>query len=238
MSFMTKEKHTEKPTSKSSQAKSALTKAILAKPVLRGYTHQAAFFFFLGAGILLVADAHTYVSRLAAIVYVCSLNCLFGVSALYHRPYWGPDARKWLRKLDHSSIYVLIAGSATPMLVLGLQDGQCQKVLLIVWTIAALGILKSLFWTEAPKYVNVFLYLFASGLVLPYFSSVKFIFNTSEVYLLVTGGICYTLGAIIYFLRRPDPFPRIFGYHEVFHALVVIGSSLHFILIYALVGSF
>src|ERR1700677_2718324 len=125
------------------------TMQVYVKPAMRGYLHQAAFYSSLGAGLMLIAIAHTHIGRIAALIYVATLSGLFGASALYHRPQWGETARLWLRKIDHSSIYLLIAGSATPVILLGMAQGSGTKLLWAIWIAALAGALKCFFWPMA-----------------------------------------------------------------------------------------
>jgi len=205
------------------------------KPMMRGYLHQAAFFLFLGAGFMLITLAHTEIGRIAALIYVGSLTCLFGTSALYHRPQWGERARLWLRRVDHSSIYFLIAGSATPVFLLAMNPSSGIKLLWIAWLAALLGSLKCFFWPTAPRLLNVILYISAGLISIPFLSEMKQGLGTFNVDLLLLGGIIYSAGAFVYAFKRPNPFPKVFGYHEVFHSMVVIAGLCHFKVIYDLI---
>lgn len=205
------------------------------KPLLRGVSHQAAAFVALGAGAVLVALAPSQSARLAALVYGLSLVAMFGVSALYHRPTWSPAARARMRRLDHATIFLLIAGTFTPFAVLGLQGTQTTTLLAIAWGGALLGLLQALFWVHAPKPLTALLYLAMGWAISPYFGELRAALGMPPLLLLLAGGVAYSLGAGVYALRRPDPFPRTFGYHEVFHALVIVASVCHFIAVLGLV---
>ncbi len=201
------------------------------KPLLRGHFHQAAFFYALGAWSMLLTQSQNTTTLIALIIYGIGLNGLFGISALYHRPKWQPRARTWMRRLDHSAIFLLIAGTFTPICLLILQPESGLKLLVIVWIAAALGICQSLFWIHAPKWLSALLYVAFGSIAYPYLSQIEAALGFAGVSLLLSGGIIYTLGAVVYALKKPDPYPRVFGYHEIFHVLVIIGAILHFIAI-------
>lgn len=202
-------------------------KTVADKPQWRGVTHQWAFFISLLVGGALVALAPPGRAATALAVYAASVSGLFGCSALYHRPNWQPATRAWLRRIDHSAIYLLIAGTYTPVALLALPPAQGQKLLMIAWIGAALGIVKSLAWVHAPKPVSAALYVLMGWLVLGEWSSVSASIGARGMGLLAIGGVCYTSGAIIYAKRKPDPWPKVFGYHEIFHVLVIVASLAH-----------
>jgi hemolysin III len=209
----------------------------ITRPAMRGTLHQAAFFASLGAGLMLIASTHTHVSRVATIIYVIGLVGLFGFSALYHRPIWGSTARRWLRRIDHSWIFVMIAGSATPVLIVGLGLDQGGTLLLAMWIAAAIGTAKCMLWTQAPRLLNVIMYVGVGWISIPYLPRIEAALGFGETTLLLVGGLIYSIGAVIYFFKKPNPFPKIFGYHEIFHALVVIASGIHFKVIYDIVSA-
>ena len=193
------------------------------KPVWRGVSHQIAFFVALVAGALLFSGAHGSSARLCAVIYGASLATQFGVSALYHRPHWEPRARAFLRRLDHSAIFVLIAGTFTPFCVSLGADGTLG--LQLVWGGAALGIAQSLFWVRAPKPLVAVLAIALSWAMTPILWRAA---RGGAFALLMAGGVLYSAGGLIYSLKRPDPSPAVFGYHEVFHAFVIAASICHF----------
>jgi hemolysin III len=198
-----------------------------ARPLYRGVSHQYGFFVVLGAVPVLVAFAPSQRASLAAAVYGASLMAMFGFSALYHRTTLSPQATKWLERLDHSAIFLFIAGSYTPFcLVLG---GAGPQLLAVVWIGASLGVLRALFWVDAPRWITVALYLAVGWTVLPFTSRLWNLLGPAGILLLFAGGVLYSAGAVVFARRRPDPSPEVFGYHEVFHALVVIASVCHFI---------
>ena len=201
------------------------------KPTLRGVSHQYAFFVVALAGMALVYLAPNARAAVTAGVYAASLATLFGASALYHRPTWGPLARQRLRRVDHAAIYLLIAGTYTPICVLALPMPESLWLLVAVWTGAALGVLQSLFWVHAPRWISAALYVGLGWLVVPALPALLRGAGVSGIGLLLAGGITYTVGAVVYALRRPDPLPRVFGYHEVFHALVIAACVCHFAMV-------
>jgi hemolysin III len=206
---------------------SETTQPMRPKPLLRGVSHEIAAGVALAGLVALVLLAPGPRARTAALVYGFSLVGLFSVSALYHRPAWGPRARLWMRRLDHSAIFLLIAGTFTPLcLVLG--DARAYTMLAVVWTGAGIGILRALLWPRAPRWVATALYLLLGWAAVPLVPAMYRALGPVSLALLAGGGALYTVGAVIYATRRPDPFPRVFGYHEVFHALVVAAAGLHF----------
>lgn len=205
------------------------------KPLLRGHFHQAAFFIAAGASAMLVALSHGLRATISNLIYSFSLCGLFGVSALYHRVQWGPENRARIRRLDHCAIFVLIAGSATPLIVLGIPGEGGSRLLVFIWIAAGIGVFKSLFWTKAPKWLSAIIYVGVGWLAVPIVPLLNQHLGLTRVVLIVTGGAVYSLGAAVYALKRPDPSPRVFGYHEIFHLLVVAAALLHFLAIASLV---
>ncbi|MBC7419233.1 MAG: hemolysin III family protein [Bdellovibrio sp.] len=207
----------------------------LQKPTLRGYLHQEAFFISLGACILLMAKSTTSVAFVASLIYSFGLLILFGVSAYYHRPHWQPAQRAIMKRLDHSGIFIQIAGTFTPICLLALPEESGHKLLIVIWSFAFVGVLQSVFWVKAPKYVTATLYVIMGWIALPYLSEMNRSLGTNQLILLVAGGVVFTIGAVFYATRRPKLFPNTFGYHELFHLFTVIGALLHFIVIYQLI---
>lgn len=205
------------------------------KPLLRGVLHHSAAWYALGAGTVLVAVAASTRAALAAAVYSLSLVALFAVSAVYHRVQWkGEQARARMRRADHASIFILIAGTYTPVSMLAIGGDDGQHLLTMIWIGAFAGVMLSLFWPNAPKALNAAVAVAVGWTIVPYFAEVRRLLG-GDVWLILAGGIIYTAGALIYALRRPDPWPRIFGYHEVFHAMTVAGALLHFAVILRIV---
>lgn len=197
------------------------------KPLLRGVSHQVAALVALVAGGLLFAGAAP-ANRLAVAVYTLCLCGLFSISAAYHRPHWQPAARAWMRRLDHAGIFLLIAGTYTPICLLGIGGDEGERLLAWVWGGAAIGIVKSLVWAHAPKPLTALLCLVLGWAIIAGWAPLSGALGPGGIGLLLVGGGCYTVGALIYAAKRPDPWPAVFGYHEIFHALVVIAAGLHF----------
>ncbi len=205
------------------------------KPLLRGYFHQEAFFTALGACALLIAKSSNHRSLFASIVYSAGLLLLLGISALYHRPYWGPKPRAVMKRLDHSAIFTLIAGTFTPFCLFSLPQEQGRILLVIIWCSALAGICQSIFWAKAPRWLSVFFYLASGWMVVPYLSDLKQSLGWANLSLLAAGGVVYTVGAIFYGLKKPKIAPTVFGYHELFHIFTIIAAGLHFIVVYQLI---
>jgi hemolysin III len=201
------------------------------KPRLRGVSHQYAFFISLASGILLVLLATTTRASVAVAIYAASVSAMFGVSALYHRVTWTTAARRRMRRLDHAMIFVLIAGTYTPVGLLVLHGTLATVVLAVVWGGAAAGILLELAWTKAPRWLGGTVYLALGWVAVVAMPQLFARLGITGGLLVVAGGVVYSAGAAIYALRRPDPVPAVFGYHEVFHLLVIAGVAAHFLAI-------
>jgi hemolysin III len=204
------------------------------KPILRGHFHQAAFYTFLGACAMLLAACKTKLEFISILIYSLGVVGLMGVSALYHIPQWMPKQRAWMRRLDHSFIFILIAATGTPMGALALNEQNGKNFLITIWIAASIGVLQSLFWVKAPKWLVAVLCLITGWLAAPYMSELSLVLGSTNITLLMAGGVVYTMGAAIYALKHPNPYPKIFGYHEIFHVLVIIGALLHFVVIRSL----
>jgi hemolysin III len=194
------------------------------KPRLRGVFHELGFYLALGTGFVLILSAQDGLPRAAAIVFAVSVAFCFGASALYHRPTWTPPVRAWLARVDHAGVYLLIAGAYTPFAFFVMSRAWAVPVLAVVWSGAFLGILLKLFWVRAPKWLSA-----AIGLALGWVGAAAFSqllkLQLPGVLLVVGGGVLYTVGAIVYIRRRPDPLPRVFGYHELFHVLTLAATA-------------
>jgi hemolysin III len=210
----------------------------LKKPLLRGYFHLVAFFISLGAGLTLLTKCHSTETFSSCLVYVLSLALLFGSSSLYHRPQWGLRAYNIMRRIDHSAIFILIAGTATPVCLLGLRGKMGVHLLIIFWVAAILGISQALLWSHGPKWLRAVVYIVMGWLALPYFAALEASLGPENGLLILAGGVIYTLGALVYALKKPDPYPEVFGFHEIFHIMVVIAAALHFSVIYQLASSY
>jgi hemolysin III len=201
------------------------------KPRLRGVLHQYAFFVSLGSGTLLVVLAAGSRASVAAAVYAASVSALFGVSALYHRVTWTAPARRRMRRLDHAMIFLLIAGTYTPVGLLVLQGTLATVVLAVVWGGALAGIVLELAWTGAPRWLGGAVYLALGWVAIVAMPQLFTRLGVAGGLLIVAGGLVYSAGAAVYAMRRPDPVPAVFGYHEVFHVLVIAGVAAHFLAI-------
>jgi len=199
------------------------------KPRLRGVSHKYAAWTAVVAGLGLVVAAPTQRSRLAMAVYAVALVSLFATSALYHRITWPPAGRRRMRRLDHAMIFVLIAGTYTPFAALVLTASSAVAVLSVVWGAALAGVGLQFAWSAAPKWVMALLCVAVGWVALATLPELWHAVGPVPIALLMGGGALYTLGAITYALRRPDPAPTVFGYHEVFHALVIGAALLHFV---------
>jgi hemolysin III len=205
--------------------------AVRVKPRLRGVFHQYAFYISLGSGALLVLLAATTRATVAATVYVVSVSALFGVSALYHRRTWTSAARRRMRRLDHSMIFLLIAGTYTPVGMLVLEGTLATAVLAVVWGGAVAGVVLELAWAGAPRWLRGAVYLALGWVAVVAMPQLFAHLGVAGGLLIVAGGLVYSAGAAVYALRRPDPVPAVFGYHEVFHLLVIAGVAAHFLAI-------
>jgi hemolysin III len=205
----------------------AADKAGIPKPSLRGVLHQWAAVFALGAGTSLVALAPTAQAAVAAAIYAASLTLLLAMSAVYHRFQWTPGVRTWLRRADHASIFLLIGGSYTPIAMLALGGAVGRHLLVVIWCGVALGVLVSMLWPGAPKWVSAALAIAVGWTIVPYIGAILRALDASQIWLIVLGGLAYTVGAVVYAVKRPNPWPRAFGYHEIFHVLTLVGAGLH-----------
>jgi hemolysin III len=209
----------------------AIPRPSLAKPRLRGVSHQYAFFVSLGCGVGLILAASGGRARVAAAIYAGAVSALLGTSALYHRVTWRPAARRWMRRLDHSMIFVLIAGTYTPVALLALHDSLARAILIVVWAGALGGVVFKLLWIDAPKWVFAGVYLALGWVSVAILGELPAAIGWLGVAGLAAGGLLYTAGAMVYASERPNPLPRVFGYHEVFHALVLAAVFLHYAVI-------
>ena len=198
------------------------------KPRLRGVSHQIAFFAAVGLGIALIVTTHGVRPRIAAAVFAASVAAMFGASALYHRITWSPARRRMMRRLDHAMIYGLIAGTYTPFGLLVLHGNWRIVVLAIVWTGAAAAVVLKLVWVDGPKWLGAVIGIALGWVAVVVSPQLLDAVGASGMGLLLGGGVAYTAGAIVYAIRRPDPLPAIFGYHEIFHALVVAAVGLQY----------
>ncbi len=202
--------------------------ALEKKPSWRGWIHTGVLPIVIAGGIILIVLAHGVIPKVAASIFFASSFLLFGNSALYHRFNWGPKVKITLKRIDHANIFLLIAGSYTPMAMLALPSDKGLVLLIAVWIGAILGISFRIFWINAPRWLYVPLYVLLSWAAMFYVSDF-FAFNAVAMSLILIGGLCYTAGAVVYGIKKPNPFPGHFGFHEIFHALTVIAFICHWV---------
>ena len=212
------------------------TVPVRVKPLLRGVSHEVAAVAAVAGSWLLAREASSARAAVAAIVYGASVITLFSTSALYHRPMWSPRARSILRRFDHSAIFVLIAGTYTPLCLL-MGGTRGTLLLLTVWVGASLGILRALLWPYAPRAIPTALAVALGWIVVAFLPTLHATVGNVPLALLIAGGLVYTAGAVVYALKRPNPAPAVFGYHEVFHALVVVAAACHFAVVSSAVAA-
>jgi hemolysin III len=204
------------------------------RPALRGVLHLIAAALAVAGTVLLLLRADSPTGYVGGAVFASSLMLLYGTSATYHRVLWRPSWRHSVKRVDHAMIFVLIAGTYTPF-CLDVHVALGISLLAVVWSLAGAGVALKLVWPDGPRWLSVALYVGLGWIAVFGASAVLARYSATPVTLLVLGGALYTLGGIIYALRRPDPWPRVFGYHEVFHAFVVAGSAVHYAAIAAYV---
>jgi hemolysin III len=211
-------------------AKEATAEAIASvKPKLRGVSHEWAFFLSLGFGTALIILADTPKATLAVAIYAISLSALLGTSALYHRVNWTrPNVRQWMRRLDHSMIFFLIAGTYTPFALLVLNGTLAMAILAVVWIGAIAGAIVEMIWIDHPKWASALIYLSLGWVAVAAFPGLWTTMGPGGTHLVAVGGLLYTAGAVVYATQRPNPVPATFGYHEVFHLLVIAAAIAHF----------
>ncbi len=199
------------------------------RPRFRGVLHQYTFFVSVLLGVLLVIGAQGGVERLSALVFAASVAAMLGVSALYHRVVWPPGPRRWIRRLDHAAIFLLIAGTYTPFGLVALDGTWRVVVLAIVWSGALAAIVLKVAWIDAPRWVAAVVAVGLGWVGVFALPEIHRSVGMSPLALAAVGGLLYTAGGIIYALRRPDPLPSVFGYHELFHALVVAAAGCQYV---------
>ncbi|HEX8971203.1 PAQR family membrane homeostasis protein TrhA [Oryzihumus sp.] len=199
------------------------------KPHLRGWIHAGTFPLALAAGIVLVCLAPTGTARLGAAVFGLTAAMLFGTSAVYHRGSWSPRVEGVLKRLDHSNIFLIIAGTYTPFALLLLPPEQSRTLLLIVWSGAVAGVLFRVLWVGAPRWLYTPVYVALGWVAVFYFGPLLQRGGVAVMTLIAVGGLLYTLGAVVYATKRPNPSPRWFGFHEVFHVFTVAAFAVHYV---------
>lgn len=201
------------------------------RPRLRGVSHAIAFFPAAAVAIVLVILAPTARASIAAGVYGFGLCCMYGISALYHRITWTTVGRQRMRRLDHGAIFLMIAGTGTPLFLLGVGGDIGAAMLAGLWIGAVLGILQSVLQGKRPKWIVALPYVVVGWFGCAALPGAFPLLGVEGIVLFLGGGVIYTLGAACYAFRRPNPLPTVFGYHEVFHALVIVASIFHFVAI-------
>jgi hemolysin III len=199
------------------------------KPHLRGWLHAGTFPIAVVAGIVLVALADGTRETVATAVYAATAALLFGVSAVYHRGAWSPRAELLLKRLDHSNIFLIIAGTYTPFSVILLDNHGGDLLLWLVWGAAVAGIAFRVLWVGAPRWLYTPVYIALGWVAVFYLGDILDTGGVAVVALLAVGGILYSLGGVVYALKRPNPSPRWFGFHEVFHALTLGAYVVHYV---------
>lgn len=196
------------------------------KPTWRGWIHAATFPVAIAAGVVLIVLAQGGIAKAASAVFMVSSLVLFGISALYHRIDWKPKTKQLFRRLDHANIFLLIAGTYTPIALLALPLDKGIVLLISVWGGALLGIGFRVFWLGAPRWLYVPLYLLLGWAAVVYLVDIAQA-NFAAMVLVIVGGLLYTVGAVVYGLKRPNPIPGVFGFHEIFHSLTVLAFLCH-----------
>ena len=201
------------------------------RPRLRGWFHLVSFFVFLAAAPFLFLESPSVGATVALSIYVFSMLALFGVSASFHRVRWSPKARRRMRRLDHSTIFLAIAGSYTAVGGIALTGTPRVVILLVAWGGGLLGVIQRQVWLDAPKWVNAIPYIVVGWAALLVAGPLIHALGIGGFLWLLAGGLFYTLGAIAYGIKRPNPIPGTFGYHEVFHLGTVLGAACHFVVV-------
>jgi hemolysin III len=205
--------------------------ALDAKPTWRGWIHAGTFPVAIALGVILIVFADGFAAKVSSSIFVASSLLLFGTSALYHRINWSPRVKSIFKRIDHSNIFLLIAGSYTPITVLALPSEKAVILLWMIWVGAALGVGFRIFWIGAPRWLYVPLYVLlgwaAMLFIVDFFQA-----NWMMMTLIIVGGLCYTAGAIFYGLKRPNPIPGVFGFHEIFHSFTLLAFLCHWTAIF------
>jgi len=201
------------------------------RPRFRGVSHLLAFVVAIPIGVALALSPHTAAGRAGAIAFAASVAAMFGASALYHRVLWRPALRPWLRRLDHAMIFTLIAGTYTPFGLIVLSAGWRWPILIVVWSGAAVAVSLRFLWIDAPKWVSAALAISLGWVGVICFPQIFARIGAGGTALLLAGGVAYTAGAVVYALKRPNPAPAVFGYHEIFHAFVIVAVACQYVAI-------
>ena len=215
-----------------SVSEAAATQAARLKPHLRGWIHAVTTPLALAAAIVLVVLADTTADKVACAVFGVTAVMLFGTSAVYHRGTWSPRTAAVLRRLDHANIFLIIAGTYTPLAVMLLPQRTAAILLGIVWSGALLGLVARVLWMGAPRWLYVPVYVALGSVAVGYIPQFAASGGAAVAWLVASGGVAYIVGAVVYGTKFPDPSPRWFGFHEIFHALTVVGFTCHTVAIY------
>lgn len=202
------------------------------KPLLRGYIHKVSFFLYLCAGLIVLSYAQTDLKRMAFFVYLMSSLCLYATSSVFHTTSWhDPEAELELQKLDHCAIILQIAGTYTPVCTAHMpSDALWPNIILgTIWALTLLGTMKSFLWKNPPKIFNVLFYFTAGLSIIPYMPTIIQHLTFFEWGFFALGGAVYLTGGMIYGLERPDPNPKIFGFHEIFHCCTILANLCFFV---------
>jgi len=213
-------------------SEAAATQAARLKPHLRGWIHAVTTPLALAAAIVLVVLADTPADKIACSIFGVTAVLLFGTSAVYHRGTWSPRTAAVLRRLDHANIFLIIAGTYTPLAVMLLPRGTATVLLAVVWSGALLGLVARVLWMGAPRWLYVPVYVALGCVAVGYIPQFAAAGGAAVAWLVASGGVAYILGAVVYGTKFPDPSPRWFGFHEIFHALTVVGFACHTVAIY------
>jgi hemolysin III len=209
----------------------SMATSVEVKPLLRGVLHQGGLFVSIAAAPLIILAADEAKARAAAAVFAGSVALCFGASALYHRVTWRPAARRWMRRVDHAGVYLLIAGTYTPVSLLALEGAWRPAILITVWVGALAAIVLKFAWVDAPKWLAAAIGIALGWVAVAALPQLIGQLHPAALILLMAGGLAYTAGAVVYAWQKPDPLPTIFGYHEVFHALTIVGVACQYVAI-------
>ncbi len=215
----------------------AVVEAVFTKPLLRGWLHLVCFFLAIPAGIVVISLADGTAARVGAVVYAVGLVALFGVSGIYHRGRWSQEWRRRMQRLDHATIFVMIAGSYTPLCLVAIKGWVGPTMLVVAWLGAVLGAVLAFSDGGRSRVVRGALYIVLGWISVLAGPALVRNLSVAELVLIAVGGVLFTIGAITLMTHWPDPFPRVFGYHEVWHVLVVAAVVCHFVAIASVVDA-
>ncbi len=206
------------------------------KPLMRGVTHEVAAFIFPLMGVAALLVARTAGARAAVAIYIVGVTAMYATSACYHRGHWTVVAKRRMRRLDHSMILVGIASTYTPVAAVGLPARTAATLLITVWGLAVVGVVARNLWLTTPRWLTAAVYIAVGWAALAVLPALWSHLGIAAFVLMLTGGLVYSLGALVYSRRRPDPAPTVFGYHEVFHALVLLAGLVFYTMVIVVVA--